>query len=118
MPSPETFGCQNERRETHPNLYSVAAKFEDQHEAGRVYEAVQESIFDAKCDLSVYRLQLNSVWHVAALGQTPPPGVNREIRDQMSKGELTRLPDAVVDALLERRAEANRIGPWVEGHYR
>jgi hypothetical protein len=118
MPSHETFGGQPERYEAQPNSYAVAARFERQSDAGSVYEMVQECIFDAKCDLSVYRLQLDSVWHVAALGEPPPSDVDREIRDQLSRGELTRLPDVVVDALLERRAQANRIGPWVEGHYR
>lgn len=118
MPSHETFGGQPERHEVQPEDYSVAARFESQSEAGRVYEHVQQSIFDARCDLSVYRLQIDSVWHVAALGQRPPSDVDSAIRDQLSRGELTRLPDVVVDALLERRAQANRIGPWVEGHYR
>jgi hypothetical protein len=118
MPSHETFGSLPERREAQPEGYALAARFESQSEAGRVYESLQESIFDARCDLSVYRLQLDSVWHVAALGQAPPSDVDQTIRDQLSTGELTRLPDVVVDALLERRAQANRIGPWVEGHYR
>lgn len=118
MPSHETFGGQPERHESQFERYSVAARFESQSEAGRVYESVQETIFEAQCDLSVYRLQLDSVWHVAALGQTPPSDVDHKIRDQLSNGELTRLPDIVVEALRARRAQANRIGPWVEGHYR
>lgn len=117
MSSHEAFGEGPERRETQPDSYAVAARFQDQHDAGRVYQNVQETIFDAKCDLSVYRLQLDSVWHVAALGVPPPSDVDREIREQLAKGELTRLPDVVLGALLARRAQATRIGPWVEGHY-
>lgn len=117
MSSHETLGSQPERREAQSKSYAVAARFESELDAGRVYESVQESIFDAKCDLSVYRLQLDSVWHVAALGERPPSDVDREIRDQLAKGESTRLPDLVMGALLERRAQATRIGPWVEGHY-
>lgn len=118
MSSHETFGGQPERREAPSDAYSVAARFENQLDAGRVYESVQESIFDARCDLSVYRLQLDSVWHVAALGEPPPSDVDREIRGQLAKGEPTQLPDVVMGALLERRTQATRIGPWVEGHYR
>lgn len=118
MSSHEAFGGQPERRETQSSAYAVAAKFENQFDAGRVYRSVQESIFDAKCDLSVYRLQLDSVWHVAALGERPPSDVDREVRDELAKGKLTRLPDVVMAALWERRAQATRIGPWVERHYR
>lgn len=118
MSSHEAFGNQPERHESQSNSYAVTARFENQLDAGQVYRSVQESIFDAKCDLSVYRLQLDSVWHVAALGEPPPSDVDREIRDQLAKGELIRLPDLVVAALLDRRAQAMQIGPWVERHVR
>lgn len=118
MSSHEAFGNQPERRESQLNTYVVFSRFDNEVEAGRVYRHVQETVFDAKCDLSVYRLQLDSIWYVAAIGERPPSDVDREIRDQLSQGELTRLPNTVLSALLERRAQATRIGPWVEGHHR
>ena len=33
-------------------------------------------------------------------------------------GKNAELPQHIIQTLSERRAQAQRIGPWVEGHYR
>ena len=118
MSSPEAFGSDRERCESQPNTYVVASRFRDELTAVGVYRVLQATIFDAKCDLSVYRFTLDSAWHVAALGDSPPSDIDMTIRDQLGQGEVTALADEVQGALVRRRARAKRIGPWVERHYR
>ena len=69
-------------------------------------------------DLSVYRLQLNQLWYVAALGLVPPAPVLQAIDRILDRGEPADLPVEVWHALSDRRRQATRLGPWVEGHHR
>ena len=66
----------------------------------------------------MFRLQLNHLWHVAALGIVPPVPVLQAIEDILGTGEPVTLPADVVAALEARRAQATRRAPWVQRHFR
>ena len=123
MPSPERDrGGPEEppRREQEPIPYQRAARFAGEHPAGRAYTQAQRVIYEAPqpIDVSVYRLQLNRLWHVAALGLVPPAPVLQALEEILATGEPAELPQEVWRALAERRAQQIRRGPWTEGHHR
>ncbi len=110
---------QEPRREQAPLPYYQAARFPDEHHAGRAYSLAQQAIYtDPENDLSVYRIQLNTIWHVVVLGQQPPERLEQKLQEILASGEPTSLPPELLKLLTERRAQATQIGPWVEGHYR
>jgi len=102
-------------------LYCQAARFASKKAAGEAYLPIQALIFDERnnCDLSAYRIKLNEGWHVIVLGEQPADAINQRIELLLTKGVLVNLrairPDAFL-FLLNRRAEANKIAPWVELH--
>ncbi len=99
--------------------YCIAARYRSEQLAGRVYARAQSTLFAAEgCDLSAFNLQLDRIWHVAVLGEQPAPALDRRLRLILSTGTPTQLPDEVMHILLARRAEAIRLGPWVEGHHK
>src|SRR5687768_13525349 len=103
-----------------PAPYRRAARFAGERPAGEAYFGIQRVLYDATepTDLSVYRLQLNRLWHVAALGVLPPTVVLTAVEEILATGEPADLPEEVWQALTERRTHATRQGPWTEGHYR
>jgi hypothetical protein len=102
-----------------PSLYLQAARFRSERKAERAYFRAQEALYKApECDLSTYRFLLERISHVAVLGAPPPEELDRTIRRILAAGEPTTLPDEVVEALLKRRAQQIRLGPWVERHWR
>ena len=107
-------------REREPVPYQRAARFRGEKPAGRAYERAQRVIYEARqpTDVSVYRLQFNQLWHVAALGLVPPAPVLKALETILATGEAVELPAEVWQALAERRRQATRRGPWSEGHYR
>ena len=84
----------------------------------RAYARTQEIIFSADCDLSTYRIRYEDVPHVVVLGLTPPENIDRQIGQTLASGEPSQLPADILQTLDRRRRQANRLGPWVEGHYR
>ena len=124
MPSPERGGPggpdqrPQSAREAPP--YQRAARFSGERPAGEAYFAVQRVIYDAPqpVDVSSFRLRLNNLWHVAALGVMPPATVLHAIESILSAGEPAELPAEVWQALHRRRAQATRLGPWIEAHHR
>jgi hypothetical protein len=109
-----------ERHDQHPDQppYYRAARFSGERPAGRAYSQAQELIFrDPGCDLSVYRLQLERVWHVAVLGEPPREDLDRKLRAILARGEPASLPEEIRLELRRRRAQAIQLGPWVERHY-
>lgn len=100
--------------------YYQAARFEAENKALYAYAVLQETIGapEVDCDLSAYRFLLNQVSHVIVLGQQPTPELEQQLKVILSAGEIVTLPPAVLASLLKRRAQATKIGPWVEGHYR
>ena len=123
MPTPERGPGgpeQHPRREQEPAAYQRAARFAGEQPAGRAYAAAQRVIYEAPqpIDVSVFRLQLNQRWHVAALGLASPTPVLTALEAILATGEPADLPQEVWQALAERRAQAIRRGPWMERHYR
>lgn len=121
MPSPERGGPppdQPSHREQEPVPYHRAARFADERRSARAYRQAQDAVFAIECDLSVYRILVNRIPHVAVLGQLPPADLDRRLDHILAAGEPVTLPDTILTALATRRAQASRLGPWVEGHYR
>lgn len=115
--SPLERGSSPESHETAPVPYHKTARFAGERPAGRVYDRLQEMIYTAPaCDLSVFRLQLNRIFHVTVLGETPPAELDRRITRLLASGDPAALPAEVFAALAERRRQATRIAPWVERH--
>ena len=123
MPSPE-HGLggppeQPQQPETEPVPYHRTARFADEPSAGLAYTAAQRAIFEGPPnDLSAYRFQLNTVYHVAVLGEPPPAELDQQLTEILSTGEPATLPPDVLAALAERRRQMSRRGFWSEGHYR
>ena len=111
---------QPHHKEPEPVPYHRTARFAGEHPAGEAYVAVQRVIYEAPqpTDISAYRLQLNGLWHVAALGILPPAPVLQAIEDALAAGTPAELPPEVWQTLAERRAQQIRSGPWTQGHYR
>ncbi len=123
MPSPERGPGgppdQPRRSEYEPVSYHRTARFTGEQPAGTAYVAAQHAIFAGPSnDLSAYRFQLNHVFHVAVLGETPPAALDRQLTQILATGEPADLPPDILRALSERRQQAIRRGPWSEGHYR
>ena len=98
--------------------YYLAARYAGERPAGRAYFEGQETILRADCDLSVFRFQLNRVWHVAVLGEKPPDDLEDKLKTILSRGTPAPLPPEVLQTLASLRANATRQGPWVERHFR
>src|SRR4051812_24784582 len=97
--------------------YLKVARFSSEGPAGRAYFAAQEAIYsEPRCDLSVYRLQLEKIYHVAVLGDSPPRRLERTLRQILAAGDPASLPPELIQILIERRAQSIKIGPWVERH--
>ncbi len=129
MPSPERGGPGPDHphheppptaAERAPEPYRRAARFAGERPAGRAYFAAQRIIYEAAepLDLSVFRLQLNRLWHVATLGIVPPATVLSAIEDILAAGEPADFPAEVWQALAERRAQTTSKAPWTERHFR
>lgn len=107
------------RPEQGPLPYQRVGRFAGEQPAGRAYTQAQQVIYEApESDVSVFRLQVNQLWYVAALGLVPPAPVLQAIEHILDTGEPADLPTAVWDTLSERRRQATRLGPWVEHHVR
>jgi hypothetical protein len=117
MSSPEFPGGEPDlERESLP--YCRAARFAGERPAGQAYFQAQEAMRTGPAnDLSVYRLQLDRVFHVVVLGDPPPAPLHDALTTILSAGEPTTLPAEVLRTLAQRRAHAIRLAPWVEGHY-
>src|SRR5215207_6888447 len=103
--------------ETDQPPYLQVARFNGERPAGRAYNQLQEAIFRSPgCELSVFRLMLERQWLVSVIGDLPAEILERRIRQVLARGVPASLPDELVAELQRRRAEATRIGPWVERH--
>jgi hypothetical protein len=124
MPSPERGGPpdqpeQHPASEQEPARYQRAARFAGERPAGEAYVAAQQVIYEGPPnDLSVYRFQLNRLWHVAALGLVPPAPVLQAIETILDQGEPAELPAEVWQTLEARRRQAIQRSSWTERHFR
>ena len=98
--------------------YYLAAAFLDEKRAGRAYNRAAELLFATEgCDLSAYRFYVGPTWYVAVVGEAPTVALEQQLRRILTYGRLTPLPPEFIEALAQRRAEATKLGPWVEAHY-
>jgi hypothetical protein len=70
-----------------------------------------KSSLTPQADLSAYRLQLQGVWHVAIVADTPTKELVGELEKVISGGELVELPSDALDFLRQRRAEQIQLVP-------
>ena len=99
--------------------YYLASRFSGERIAGQVYFQAQDLIFNTPdCELSVYRFQLDRIYHVAVLGDRPEEQLEAKLKDVLSKGESTPLPSMVLKTLITRRQQHTGHSPWLERHYR
>lgn len=115
MPLPKREG--GEPNEETEKPYYQASRYKSERDSRRPYAEAQEVIFSNEYDLSAFRFQLDTVYHVAVLGGKPTETVVQIIERILSSGESVELPEEVLDALSARQKQARQIGPWVEGHY-
>lgn len=104
MPSPERPGDQ--QKEPEPiSPYYKAARFSGEKPSGQAYLQAAEAAYrqEYECDLSVFRFQLNQIWHVAVLGPTPPEDLEKRLDTILSSGESTSLPYAILRHLQDLR---------------
>jgi hypothetical protein len=79
--------------------------------AGPIYERARDLVFANDVDASVYRIVLNGLTYVVALGFVElPPAVGHEIERILSQGEDAVLPEEVLLALALRHAEMRAPG--------
>lgn len=98
--------------------YYLAAAFLDERRAGRAYNRAAELLFATEGnDLSAYRFYVGPTWYVAIVGEPPTDALEQQLRRVLAYGRPTPLPPEFIDALAQRRAEATKLGPWVEAHY-
>jgi hypothetical protein len=103
----------------HQPQFLQVARFPGERPAGRAYNQLQQAIFGSPtCELSVFRFLLDRQWHVSVLGDPPAETLERRIRQVLARGVPASLPEEILTELQRRRAEATRIGPWVERHQR
>ncbi len=99
--------------------YVRAARFIGQQPAGCAYRALRQAIFTAEPnDLSVYRVQLDGVYHVVVVGVRPPRALEDRLTAILATGVPTELPISVQQALLARRAQVAPHQEWWEAHHR
>ena len=98
--------------------YCQAAWYADEPGSSEAYFQAQEALFVTNFELSAYRFQLDQVWHVAVLGDSPPAELDQTVQGILARGEPATLPAHILMALNQRRIQARKLGPWVERHYR
>src|SRR6266511_4976606 len=84
-----------ERKELEQAPYYQAVRYMGQTaeaRAGHAYAATQELLFnDEENDLSVFRLQIRQLWHVAVVGDQPDEELEQQLQEMLSGGEPTTL---------------------------
>ena len=105
-------------REQQPEYLKVA-RFLGEKPAGRAYRQAEQLLYRRPdCDLSAFRFHLSRIWHVAILGDQPPEDIDRRLQTILSRGQPASLPEEILLELQRRRAQATKLGPWVERHTR
>ncbi len=107
-------------QESSESFYFKVAQYPTEPVSGLAYFAVQDIIANShdEVDLSSYRFQLKNLWNVVVLGVIPPQEIDAQIQEVLDKGEPADVPEHVIDYLTERRAQATKLGTWVERHQR
>ena len=114
---------QGRPKEQEQRPYYLASRFKTKQAAEQPYVSVQQTIYEADCDLSAYRFQRQwdepneKPWYVLVLGEKPQPAVEERLTTALSQGELATVPKEALAGLMDRRREQQQFGSWVEGHY-
>ncbi len=106
------------KQEQEPTVVCRAARFNGERPAGKAYSQAQKAIYRADCDVSVYRMQIDRVWHVAALGISIPEDLDHRLQAILVSGEPATLEPGLVKMLWDRHVQAAKKAPWIERHYR
>ena len=110
---------QQQEVDQHNELFCLAARFRAERPSRRVYFKAQDVIFrKPDSELSVYRFQLNQIFHVAVLGAPPDQTLEQRLRRLLAAGDPVTLPENIITMLVARRVDASREGSWIERHYR
>ena len=106
------------KQQTEPP-FCRAARFSGSVDSRRSYVIAEQAIAGAAAVISVYRLQLRRIWHVAAISDVMPTAeLQQLIESAISMGEPVELPIEVLTVLLNRHRQVMRHRlPWLEGHY-
>lgn len=121
MSSPERGGPPSERPASHEqraHSYYRAARFAAIADAGPVYAQIEAVIRTEVCDVSAFRFERTGAAYVAVLGAPPPSDLDQQVADLLATGDPVTLPPTWLAFLVQRRAQARRLGPWVERHVR
>ncbi len=125
MPSPEHNegagrGDLDPKKEQEGIPYYLASRFNGERPSGQAYFSAQKLIFNSpESELSVYRFQLDRIYHVAVLGDRPEDqSLEDKVKAILSHGESVPLPPTVLKLLIARRQQQTKYGPWNEGHFR
>ncbi len=75
-------------------LYCRTARFVSAGRAQWADDQLQGAISTVAWDAGTYRYQLDQVWHLTVLGETPPPDLKEEIDTLLAPGVTVELePD-------------------------
>jgi hypothetical protein len=100
-------------------VWLIAYAFNDEDTAGSAYKALRDYLLTTELDMTVYRIQLDSVWHVVTLGDgVPDLSIAKHIRKELTAGKSVELPQEVIEALQSRRKEGRIPGVFWEANHR
>lgn len=96
----------------------LVARFESLEHAGQAYDPIQALLrVEQFTNVSVFRIELHGVAHVAVVGEQPEAHIMEVINQALGLGELI-TPDAdIVGWLLERREQRPEQVGFSEDHY-
>lgn len=93
----------------------LAFRYPDMESAGEAYSRAREIVFSEDIDASTYRVQINGLPHVVALGEGPlRPRLRRRFEVACTSGVAVELPADAQAALVRRRLEGRIPGAFWE----
>ena len=100
-------------------MWLLAYRYEDEGAAGVDYQSLRDYLLANDLDMTVYRIMLNSVWHVVSVSDgVPDLRIVKEMRRGFKAGTSVELPKEVADALQARRKEGSIPGVFWEANHR
>jgi hypothetical protein len=104
--------------------FARAVYYPDERTSEQPYDQTKALIHDHNCNLSAFRVLRNIeqdfLWHIALIGDTPPPQLLPLLDQTLATGKVTTLTDEELMLLYARRLEltANDTTGWVEKSHR
>ncbi len=110
--------------------FLLSSRFDSRESSQRPYDTIQSIVQDEQndADFSVLRFIQNwpeslakappslKRWYVAAIGNTPPEPIVKQVTQALSTGEPVPLPDEVIAELARRREQEIARRPYTEIH--